>query len=261
MSCGGDYLQRNSFIDVVDSTLLHDAYTKHQLMHDPYTPESIESHSPLPSDDAQQKDDAIPPAGFGPDRKLSVSPRILKSRLENILRTELPESNRTECNIELTKPKRYNESIIECNDELTKSKRFNDSIIELQTKAKRFESLTKLDRNRSQSQHINYRPEVYQRARCQSESAKKNTRARLISTTSVHSAHRLQSHHSSSDEDWFDFEEKDAELNDSKINLTDDIFTDTVDKKQDLIELTEDNNRNIEKKNKINKQACCCCIF
>lgn len=45
------------------------------------------------------------------------------------------------------------------------------------------------------------------RHRAMSETLKKTSRARLISTESISSVLRLQSHHSSSDENWFEFDE------------------------------------------------------
>lgn len=44
------------------------------------------------------------------------------------------------------------------------------------------------------------------RTRAMSEIPKRSIRARLISTGSIHSMQRLHSHHSSSEEDWFEYE-------------------------------------------------------
>lgn len=204
---------RNSFSEV-DRTLLHEPFTKDMLLHDPYTPESIESHSPQPNDQLD-----IQPPDFSL-RKQSVSPQILKSRLEIILRSE----------IDAVKP---------------------------------FKQRLQRHLTKSQSQQLDSRPEnefVYSRARCMSESAKKNSRAKLISLNSAQSKLRLESHHSSSDEDWFEFEEsatKDTHLLNEV--FAENIKTKTVTDEVDVL-LTEDNNKNIEKKNKLENEAFCCCV-
>lgn len=203
---------RNSFADV-DRSLLHEPFTRDMLLHDPYTPESIESHSPQPNDQLD-----IPP-DFSL-RKQSVSPQILKSRLEIILRSEI--------------------------DPVTTD-----------THLKPFKQHLQRHLTKSQSQQLDSRPQnelVYRRARCLSESAKKNSRAKLITLNSAQSKLRLESHHSSSDEDWFEFE--DSATKDTK--LINEVFTENVKNKPDEIDIivTEDNNKNVKKKN----EAFCCCV-
>lgn len=167
-----DYLvnTRKSFDNVVavDSNFLHDSIiTRDMLTHDPYTPESAESHSP--------RIEKIEPAAERKKKTSTVSPHELKTKLEGILRLEN-----------------------------TKSQKF----------------LMK----RSASQHTvdesSKVPKCKFRERAMSEIPKKSSRARLISDTSTLSITRLQSHHSSSDEDWFEFDEpSDERRNDSKEDI------------------------------------------
>lgn len=193
-----EYVRAESY-SALDSTLLHEPCTKEMLLHDPYTPESAESHSPLPE---EKKD------------KKSVSPRILKSRLENILRKE-------------------------------DHKKLAYSVSDSRVTQKIKPYLSK-----SHSQHLNYLEEpVMYRQRCMTEISRKVSKAKLIS--SAHSVQRLQSHHSSSDEDWFEFED---------VELKDDIFEDTIETEVVSEEVCEDKT---EKKNMKNKKrqkidACCC---
>lgn len=71
-----DYVTRRSSDDVsIDSTLLHDRGTAH----DPYTPESSNSRTPL-TDDAQEEEEEETDI-----RRSSVSPTELKSKLENYI--------------------------------------------------------------------------------------------------------------------------------------------------------------------------------
>lgn len=70
-----DYVTRRSSDDVsIDSTLLHDRVHAH----DPYTPESSNSRTPL-TDDAQEEEEEHD------IRRSSVSPTELKSKLENYI--------------------------------------------------------------------------------------------------------------------------------------------------------------------------------
>lgn len=169
-----DYVKGTPSFNVVDSRLLHEPYTRDMLSHDPYTPESVDSHSPLPEE----------------KKPKSVSPRILKSRLENILRAE-----------------------------------------EFGTK-----------RNLSKSQSLQFGNESCGdgfRGRSMTEVSRKKSRAKLIGTNSALSVHRLQSHHSSSDEEWFEFEE---------VEINDNVFEDRPD------DATPKKNK---KKPKIDT---CCCV-
>ncbi|KAJ8985047.1 hypothetical protein NQ317_016958 [Molorchus minor] len=137
---------RNSYTkSPVDSKLLHEPITRDMLSHEPYTPESVDSHSPLHEDDSGID-------GHGS----SVSPVLLKNRLESIIREEFQKSPRL------------------------------------------------MKRSASENVQLTQRREHFVRTRAMSELPK--IKVRLISATSKHSLHRLQSHHSSSDEDWFEFE-------------------------------------------------------
>ncbi|KAJ8917854.1 hypothetical protein NQ315_010767 [Exocentrus adspersus] len=88
-----------------------------------------------------------------------------------------------------------------------------DSVSPLQLKH-RLESIIKRDlrkspklmtRSASENVQLGFMRDNFFRNRAMSE-IPKNVRARLISSDSVNSLYRLQSHHSSSDEDWFEFE-------------------------------------------------------
>lgn len=67
MSYGG-----YQYFNEVDSKLLHEPITKDMLLHEPYTPESTESHSPMPDKVENLKVTTVPP-------------NLLKSKLEFIL--------------------------------------------------------------------------------------------------------------------------------------------------------------------------------
>lgn len=137
-----DY-SRKSFPNVtIDSQLLHEPITRDMLSHEPYTPESAESRSPMPEE--QIKDEAVP-----------VPAAQLKRRLEYILSLErkFPMTRSESANVEM---RASNENFF---------------------------------RNRAMSEVPRMR------------------KMRLISTTSASSIHRYQSHHSSSDEDWYEYDE------------------------------------------------------
>nr|CAH7722026.1 unnamed protein product [Callosobruchus chinensis] len=136
---------RTSFPSVVDSKLLHQPLTRDMLMHEPYTPESVDSHSSSPIEKSEEIAERA--------RQGSVSPTQLKTKLESIIRAELQNS-----------PKMIRRSASQDVDTFKLNPKFL-------------------------------------RCRAMSEVPK----ARLISTEETGSVHRLQSHHSSSDEDWFEF--------------------------------------------------------
>ncbi|XP_045473491.1 inositol polyphosphate-5-phosphatase A isoform X1 [Harmonia axyridis] len=72
-----DHMSYESYFKEVDSKLLHEPpITKDMLMHEPYTPESTESHSPMPDKVVNEKITTVPP-------------NLLKSKLEYILESEL----------------------------------------------------------------------------------------------------------------------------------------------------------------------------
>lgn len=142
---------RSSFakIPVIDSKLLHEPLTREMLSHEPYTPESIDSHSPI------EKVYEEPDEGL---RRNSVSPDLLMKRLQSIKLG------------------------------LSRSPRL-------------------MKRSASENVALPHGRENFFRMRAMSE-VPKIAKARLISTQSAGSLHRLQSHHSSSDEDWFEFEQE-----------------------------------------------------
>lgn len=131
----------------IDSKLLHEPITKDMLNHDPYTPESADSHSPV----VMEEDD------LEKIRKASVSPDQLKHKLETIIRMEFSKSPRL------------------------------------------------MKRSASESVDTIRHKEHFFRSRAMSE-VPKTIKAKLISSTGVGSLQRLQSHHSSSDEEWFEFD-------------------------------------------------------
>lgn len=139
---------RTSFSRVpIDSKLLHEPLTKDMLSHEPYTPESADSHSPV----------VLEEHDFEKIRKNSVSPDQLKDKLERIIIKEL-----------------------------TKSPRL-------------------MKRSASESVETVKHKDGFFRSRAMSE-VSKTVRAKLIPTTKAASLQRLQSHHSSSDEEWFEFD-------------------------------------------------------
>lgn len=206
---------RKSFDNItVDSNFLHEPITRDMLMHEPYTPESVESHSPT-----VEKMELLETQLTR--KRNSVSPHELKTKLEDILRIENAKSQ-------------------------------------------------KFLMKRSASQYItkSASPKHCFRDRSMSEVPRK-TRARLKSESSVSSSlNRLQSHHSSSDEDWFEFDE----MLDTKCDSRDNTFLEN--KKENAIErmvldvddgyLQSEIKQEFSKKGKIlqnkgmkNKVACC----
>lgn len=135
-----DYSRNKPFPETppVDSRLLREPVTRDMLSHEPYTPESADSHSP--NIERAEED----------DRRNSVSPSDLKNRLEDIIRSS-------------------QSPILEIKDSVLNDEGF--------------------------------------RQRTMSETLKGSSRARLISSASVTSTIRLQSHHSSSEEEWYEFDE------------------------------------------------------
>ncbi|KAI4462130.1 trisphosphate 5-phosphatase [Holotrichia oblita] len=94
------------------------------------------------------------------------------------------------------------------------------------------------------------------RTRAMSEIPKRSMRPRLISTSSIHSLQRLQSHHSSSDEDWFEYEieaqEKDCVIkgccddnntNSSNLNISKENYT--------------KDEQNVRNKKSMRSKSCC----
>lgn len=138
----------------IDSQLLHEPITRDMLSHEPYTPESADSHSPNP--EIVEED----------NRRNSVSPSDLKNRLEDIIRTSQS-------------------------------------------------PIAEIKRSMSQDVAVSEKKEGF-RQRTMSETVKKTSRARLITSVSVTSTVRLQSHHSSSDEEWFEFDENSNSRNSVK---------------------------------------------
>lgn len=171
---------------VIDSKLLHEPITRDMLSHDPYTPESAESRSPLPL----SHDDTVK------NRRDSVSPEQLKTRLESILKLE---------------QRKY---------PMTRSVSENVDVN---------------GGNRSSSNFF--------RTRALSE-VPKIRKMRLISTDSIGSVQRLQSHHSSSDEDWFEYDEHDDVIKEDSA-ISDEIILDEA----------HSNNKTLNKKR--NKLNCC----
>ncbi|KAJ8946892.1 hypothetical protein NQ318_008248 [Aromia moschata] len=156
-----DYITntRNSYTNIpVDSKLLHEPITRDMLSHEPYTPESVDSHSPLTETEVGDDD----------PRQTSVSPVQLKNRLESIIKEELKKSPRL------------------------------------------------MKRSASDNAQLICPRDTFFRTRAMSEVHK--TKVRLISSDSKDSLHRLKSHHSSSDEDWFEFE------NESPLDRLEDCF-------------------------------------
>lgn len=240
----------------IDAALLHEPFTKDMLSHDPYTPESIESHSPFPEEKKDEKTDT---------KKQSVSPRILKSRLENILRTE----KEKKVHINLHKPVCYTQSD-NCGKFLGYVKDEHKKLEFTQSDASSKYSKTSKDSrflSKSQSQYLDSKyldeSDMFTRGRCMTEVSRKISRAKLISTTSAQSMHRLQSHHSSSDEEWFEFEE---------VDLEDDTFEETkiddIPPKNDVIKVeplkidqkSDKNGPQDPKKVKKKKIEACCTV-
>ncbi|CAG9862365.1 unnamed protein product [Phyllotreta striolata] len=86
----------------INSQLLHEPVTRDMLSHEPYTPESVDSHSQSPV-----RTFVDSPAD---DTKTSVSPLQLKTRLESIIRMELSRSPKCSASesLDVDKPSRSN---------------------------------------------------------------------------------------------------------------------------------------------------------
>lgn len=87
------------------------------------------------------------------------------------------------------------------------------------------------------------------RHRTMSETVKKTSRARLISSASVTSTVRLQSHHSSSGEEWFEFDENSNSRNSVKEDHC---------RRGKEVEVREEEMRGHTKDEKKNR---CCCVL
>lgn len=111
----------------------------------------------------------------------------------------------------------------------------------------------KITRSQSQNVNMNGRPkEENFRARAMSEIPPTFIKARLIPTASVQSTLRLQSHHSSSDEEWFEFEDI------NNIKKRSEIVMDV--NENDLDDTKMSTNKKENKKNK-SKSFCCCSVM
>lgn len=199
-----DYLIISKHFDTnpVDSKLLHEPITRDMLSHEPYTPESADSHSPNPEKTEEVHNES---------RRSSVSPLQLKSRLENIIRTS-------------QSPKAL------------------------------------IKRSASQDVVLNGRGEHF-RQRTMSETTKRTSRPRLIISESINSMMRLQSHHSSSGEDWFEFDENSNSRNDFK----EDCLSKGIGTEIEMNEIVVTEKPNIEQSmqehTKERKKNLCCCIL
>lgn len=292
-----DYFKDKSSYTSVDSNYLHDPFTKDRLTHDPYTPESIDSHSPNPDTE-------------NAERKLSVSPRILKSRLEHILRSEndqkspflTPENPKFTYQTDeilgyVQENSENNENMhktfnkTDKNSHLSVNRTQSDSLNQiLQHKSRNFSSnnlqiFSPKDKSqenthqilfhtqsdvpnrilhqkqchmlfKSQSQNLETTKDVpyHFRKRCMTDISRKTSKAKLIGSDRAQSITRLQSHHSSSDEEWFEFVECDIE-NDviSEVKKTD---VENIEKEEEKMDVSMKKDKKIKKK----KIDACCCI-
>lgn len=189
-------------ITPIDSRLLQQPITREMLSHDPYTPESIDSHSPFSEKVVVTEDEA---------RRNSVSPTQLKTRLESIMRLDPRKSPGV------------------------------------------------MKRSASENADVLRPVEHFFRTRAMSEVPK--TRPKLISVTSAGSLHRLQSHHSSSDEDWFEFE------NESPHKSLEECLEEPEEISRDVPIIKEESKGNkrcrfkIEGIRKHEKLVCCCAVM
>lgn len=287
-----DYVKGTPSFSVVDSNYLHEPFTKDMLSHDPYTPESIESHSPLPD---EKKNDEVPL------KKQSVSPRILKSRLENILRTEKEKDHKKVCYTQSDRvldyknvdqrveknvkhkelgytqsdskflgyvrkehKKLYSSENIKETTEEDKPKHHHEhtklcytysDVPHMALKKYDVKFLSKSHSQHLDTKHLEEHPCF--RARCMTDISRKVSRARLISVESAQSIHRLQSHHSSSDEDWFEFEEVDVEsdtFKDPEMENIDEVSNEVILDGTAEEEIKKDSKK-LKRKQKID--ACC----
>lgn len=174
---------------IIDAQLLHEPITRDMLSHEPYTPESADSHSP----NLEKVDED--------NRRNSVSPSDLKTRLEDIIRTSQS-------------------------------------------------PIAEIKRSVSQGVGISDNEDGF-RLRTMSETVKKASRARLISSASVTSTVRLQSHHSSSDEEWFEFDENSNSRNSVK--------EEKCDKK--VAEVGGDGEGGRKGHTKDEQKSGCCCVL
>lgn len=269
-----DYFKHTTSFRTVDSNYLHEPFTKDMLSHDPYTPESIESHSPHPE---EKRDELIL------RQKQSVSPRILKSKLENILKSEKDKEHKKITHTQSEKPftnlKEEHKKLshtksdsrflgyifsehkpLSIIDEITQEHKkltYTQSDIpptNLQTRQHKFLS-------KSQSQNLEKNLEYPQafRKRCMTEVVRKTSKAKLIGADRAQSITRLQSHHSSSDEEWFEFEEVDVKEttddNQNDVEVFDAI--NEVKTEDEAIEV-KDVLKEKKIKGKLKIDACCC---
>uniref|UniRef100_A0A1Y1KFE9 inositol-polyphosphate 5-phosphatase n=1 Tax=Photinus pyralis TaxID=7054 RepID=A0A1Y1KFE9_PHOPY len=209
-----DYLlnTRKSFDNItVDSNFLHEPITREMLLHDPYTPESVDSHSPG-IEKAELVEEPIK------IERNSVSPHELKTKLEDILRIENAKSRK------FLMRRSASQNIIKCSS-----------------------------------------PKHEFRDRAMSD-LPQSFKAKLKSETSASSSNRLQSHHSSSDEDWFEFDE----ILECKENYEQDdtVFINRLEAKEsdndsslhNKIKHCTRTEKRIKSKSMKDKFACCCVL-
>lgn len=95
-----------------------------------------------------------------------------------------------------------------------------------------------------------------------SETVRKTTRARLISSASANSTVRLQSHHSSSDEDWFEFDENLNSRNSKEdCLLKEDAIVGSVFEICDSGAVQDAKSNVSNRKSSCSAQECCCCVM
>lgn len=200
-----DYLvnNRKSFRDSpVDSRFLHEPVTKEMLSHEPYTPESTDSHSPN-----TEKIDSEE----GEDRRDSVSPLQLKTRLENIIHTSMS-------------------------------------------------TATFIEKSGSEDGVSAPRDDFCRQTL--SETVRNATNANLVSCSNITSTVRLLSHHSSSDEEWFEFDENSNSRHSKQEYLVkEESFADSVIEVCDAEIIQDKKNEIFIKKTRKSTQECWCCIL
>lgn len=110
--------------------------------------------------------------------------------------------------------------------------------------------IAEIKRSGSQGIAVLNRSEDDFRHRTMSETVKRTSRARLISSVSVTSTVRLQSHHSSSGEEWFEFDENSNSRNSVKEDQC---------KKETVCENLDDERKGHTKDEM--KRRCCCVLM
>lgn len=282
-----DYITdiKRSYPDVrtIDARLLQEPITRDMLTHEPYTPESADSHSPVFSSRRLLGNHG----GGGSEgiRRGSVSPEQLKSKLASLVMESLRSSN---VNVSLLTAKATNDSSSSDYDMCDESKtpeistdvdtiqqdvttpdnvlsKDSSSHIDIARISSSSSNLVDSNQGQFRSRSKSDLPPLKHGKRTNKDVRNRKAKHSLLRDkegSSSQSLARLQSHHSSSDEDWFEFDlPQERKIKEANLNLT----VATSDSKDisgpvKSPELTIDTHRPKEIVKNESRRNCCCIL-